>query len=371
MILDKNRRDFSVYLAERRAADPLPSGLGDDPLPWQQTIPSLPSRGYNGLVDSRGVHMARLKGATIVLLAAVLPAAEAEVKAADAATSAVSRQELIEAMKQLQEDLGFRRTDNFTHRSEKLAADYRCYFTGRFELPDSYDGLKLKTGSKEGCALDAVRYDVFFYPVEAVASGKAPLTAGLEQAPLERFLIVVSHEDVHSGPEVDKLPVALSEAATALMGFLSAVELAREQFGADSDLARRLSREPELFLKKAEVVNRVHAELACVYAAYAQHRMTEAEAIAKKQRLFAEAERACNTAEFASHAFNPCLSAANNAGLAFDYTYTRHYPLLFEVYRAYRGQSRPTIDAIRWALSVKKEAQVLERLAGLLAHASQ
>ena len=47
--------------------------------------------------------------------------------------------------------------------------------------------------------------------------------------------------------------------------------------------------------------------------------------------------------------FNKCLPVQNNAGLAFDATYTRHYPLLYELFWA-RGQDpRATIEAIKQA----------------------
>ena len=64
--------------------------------------------------------------------------------------------------------------------TERSVAAYRCYYTGKLELPESYPGLQLKQGAKDGCALDPEKYDVFFYPIEAVGNGKTPVTTSLQ-----------------------------------------------------------------------------------------------------------------------------------------------------------------------------------------------
>ena len=68
-------------------------------------------------------------------------------------------------------------------------------------------------------------------------------------------------------PRAGKLPATITEPAATLVGLLTASELAREKFGADSEVYRNLSIEPELFLRKAELVARYHAKLSKLYAA--------------------------------------------------------------------------------------------------------
>ena len=92
------------------------------------------------------------------------------------AGDAEDRDELVSEMKELQESLGFPRTGNFKKHSESVKAYYRCYYTGKLELPTGYDQLELRQGEGE-CTLDPAKYDIFFYPIEAVASGKAPVTS--------------------------------------------------------------------------------------------------------------------------------------------------------------------------------------------------
>src|SRR5215831_21250977 len=223
-------------------------------------------------------------------------------------------QDLVGALKHLEERLGFRRTENFRRPSDDKVADYRCYYTGKLELPESYEGLKLSTGTKDGCTLDTAKFDVFFYPIEAVGSGKTPLTSALQHASTERFLVVVPHEDFHGSEDLRNLPATINEAASTLIGFLTAAEVAREKFGADSEVYRNLLLEPGLFLRKSAIVNSYHERLARVYAAARSGELARPEALAQKEAIFEQVQRDCKEITPASRSFNKCLSADNNAG---------------------------------------------------------
>ena len=50
-------------------------------------------------------------------------------------TSAADRKDLITAVKRLERKLGFRRTKNFHTETAESAVAYRCYYTGKLELP--------------------------------------------------------------------------------------------------------------------------------------------------------------------------------------------------------------------------------------------
>jgi hypothetical protein len=271
-------------------------------------------------------------------------------------------QDLVGALKDLEKTLGFRKTGNFRRQSNDTVADYRCYYTGKLELPESYEGLKLSTGTKDGCTLDTAKFDVFFYPIEAVGSGKTPLTSGLQHASTERFLVVVPHEDFHSSEDLQKLPATINEAASTLIGFLTAGEVAREKFGADSEVYHNLSREPELFLQKATVVNSYHARVGQLYAAVQSGEVPEAEALAQKEKLFQEIRQSCLAIKPDPRSFNKCPAANNNAGLAFDETYTKYYPMMYELYGAKGQNLTATVNALKRALASKSEAEALELL---------
>src|SRR5690348_16137747 len=90
--------------------------------------------------------------------------------------------------------------------------------------------------------------------------------------------------------------------------------------------------------------------------------MTKNRALAEKRRLLSALQRDCAAIEPEPRSFNRCTPAANNAGLAFDYTYTRDYPLMYEVYRACRQDLRCTIAAIDGAPRKRPEGDVLRYL---------
>src|SRR5258705_9569963 len=99
-------------------------------------------------------------------------------------------QALVADMKAFEQTLGVEATNNFLKYSASQRAIHRCYFTGKLELPRSYRDLHLVQGSDAGCSVDIEKYDVFFYPAEAVATGASPVTPALADAPLERLLVV-------------------------------------------------------------------------------------------------------------------------------------------------------------------------------------
>lgn len=288
--------------------------------------------------------------------------------AADKATppgEPVARQELISVVKDVEKTLGFEPTKNFSTQSNQIAAYYRCYYTGQLELPESYEGLKLKEGSQDGCALNPEKYDIFFYPIEAVASGKSPVTTSLANASVERMLVVVPHEDFHENSELRKLPATITEAASTLIGFLTALEAARQKFGENSAVCRNLSMEPELFLQKAEIVNRYHAKLTHLYAAVQSGEISKSLALARKERLFREMRLECKAISPDPSSFNKCLSANNNAGLTFDMTYTKVYPPIYELYLAHDRDVKTTIDAIKHALAAKPGSGLFQEFRNL------
>jgi len=273
--------------------------------------------------------------------------------------------DLIGALKRREKALGFRKTKNFRSHSNQSVVDYRCYYTGKLELPESYEQLKLMAGTKDGCTLDPAKFDVFFYPIEAVGSGKSPVTSSLEHTSVERVMMVVPHEDFHGSERLAQLPATLNEAAATLIGFLTAAEVAHDTFGVDSEVYRNLLLEPELFLHKSAIVNRYHGRLARLYADAKAGELAEADALAQKEELFQQVQSACKQIAVDSRSFNKCLSANNNAGLAFDETYCKYYPMMYQLYAANGQDLRETLKDLKQVLAAESEAEAVERLRAL------
>jgi hypothetical protein len=179
---------------------------------------------------------------------------------------------------------------------------------------------------------------------------------------VERFLVVVPHEDFHANKELRKLPETWGEAAATLIGFLTAGEVAREKFGENSEVYQNLQREPELFARKAEIVNRYHAQLRQLYASARAGKISEHDALEQKQQAFEELHQACTALIPAPKSFNRCPAANNNAGLAFDETYTKYYPLMYRLYLAEGEKLKPTLDALQRALNAKTEEEAWQNL---------
>jgi hypothetical protein len=277
-----------------------------------------------------------------------------------------AHQEVIDDLQEFARGLGIASTGNFQRYAGAPRALFRCYFTGKLELPASYEQLKMVETGEPACAVDDQMYDVFFYPIEAVATGVSPVTPSLSEAPLERVLMVVPHEDFHNQREARRAAPDIAEAGATLIGFLTASEFAKAKYGADSGLFRRLDGEARLFVDKARIVNAFFDELAALYAAFRSATITREAALAAKARLFAALERECTGLVPASASFNRCPAVLNNAGLSFDRTYTRFYPLLYELHTSQRD-ARASVAALKRLLASgpQSEAELLERLASI------
>ena len=253
-------------------------------------------------------------------------------KIAPASSAPSSGIEVIGELKAFAEAMGSEPTENFLSHSTRLVADERCYFTGKLQLPEYYSHLRLVREDEARCASRSDQFDVFFYPVQAVATGEETITVALAEAPTERLLVVVPHEDFHNQVEARKAPTEVAESAATLVGFLTASAFAKERFGEDSVTSRTLARDVELFLRKSSIVNVYYDKMSDLYRSFRAGALTQDQTLARKSELFAQLQQSCSSISPDPISFNKCPAAMNNAGLAFDRTYTRHYPLMHELY---------------------------------------
>lgn len=272
--------------------------------------------------------------------------------------------ELIGELKDFGESLGGHATDNFLRQSDRQTADNRCYFTGKLQLPEFYSTLRMIREDGKRCAARSVEYDVFFYPVEAVASGEETITVLLAGAPTERLLVVVPHEDFHNQREAQKAPTEVSEAAATLVGFVTASGFAKEKFGSESSTPCMLARDAGLFLRKSLLVNQYYEKVSTLYRALRSGALTPAETLERKAQLFAELQEECSEIAPDPASFNKCPAAMNNAGLAFDRTYTRHYPMLHDLYTLLGNDTGTLVVTLKrlltnWPVSASTAADLM------------
>ena len=255
--------------------------------------------------------------------------------------------EVIAEVKDFAVTLGGHATENFVRTSDRHTSDNRCYFTGKLQLPAFYSTLRMVREDEDRCASRRDEHDVFFYAVQAVASGEETITVSLAEASTERLLVVVPHEDFHNQREARKAPTEVAEAAATLVGFLTASGFARDRFGPESATARTLSRDADLFLRKSLVVNQYYEQVSGVYRDFESGALTSAQALERKAGLFAELQRACEDIAPEPVSFNKCPAAMNNAGLAFDRTYTAHYPMLHDLYVMLGGDTPALVSTLK------------------------
>jgi len=161
-------------------------------------------------------------------------------------------------------------------------------------FPDSYQQLRFVQGDVSGCAMDEQKYDVFFYPAEAIASGSMPVTPALAEA---------------SGAPAEG--------------------------------------EARVFLKKARVVNVYYDKLSALYRSFRERHVTRVQALDEKQKLFDELQQQCAAIVPEPVSFNKCPAAMNNAGLAFDRTYTREYPRVLEGHYSVGDDPHVSLDRLK------------------------
>ncbi len=260
-----------------------------------------------------------------------------------------ARQETIAAIKRVEQEVGFESTGNFHGADARRDAFYRCYFTGKLKLPSSYEDLRIKEGTASGCEVDESEYDLFFYKIEAVAGADVGVTEALEETTVERLAVVVAHEDFHEDPQVQRLPTRIGEAATTLVGFLTAARFAAKEYGESSAEFRNLDREADLYLRKALLVNSYHHRLSELFEAVRKEAIGRPEALDRKQALYDEMQNTCEEIEPEPTSFNKWLAANNNAGLGFEMTYTAYYPLAYKLHESGGGNLHQTITVLRQA----------------------
>jgi hypothetical protein len=301
--------------------------------------------------------MLRRSGACLVILLSAAACsrnprpAVAPARAAAASSTAVETtftvNEAIAEVKDFLVSLGSHATDNFVQHSDRIISDNRCYFTGKLQLPEFYSSLSMVREDGERCAARSNEHDVFFYPVQAVASGEEVVTVSLAEASPERVLVVVPHEDFHNQSEALQAPTEVAEAAATLVGFLTASGYAHQRFGAESPMARGLARDADLFLRKSLIVNQYYEKVDGLYRDFRSGTLTEEQTIERKHGLFDELLESCSAIAPDPVSFNKCPAAMNNAGLAFDRTYTAHYPMLHDLYTLLGSDATELVSTLK------------------------
>lgn len=246
------------------------------------------------------------------------------------------RLQLIDEIKAFEKEHGFLETENFkTYRPELGAYDY-LFFTSSTQLPYSLDdpALVAAVGTRDSVYIDSQKYDAYFYSIPSVAGEGTPLTRSLMQAPLDRFIQVIFHEDWHE--QVD-LPMGLEEPSAEIIGYTAAMLFTRDRFGQDSSVYQTLQKHFANKLRESEVYREYYGELEALYAQYHEGKLSELDTLIRKARLL----EAMGSELYRIWGGRP--DQLNNAFIAFQMTYLRHLPLMHEVFAATDSDLTKTI----------------------------
>jgi hypothetical protein len=159
--------------------------------------------------------------------------------------------------------------------------------------------------------------------------------------------MVVPHEDFHNQLEAANAPTEVAESAATLVGFLTASAFAKETLGESSPAYQRLALDAALFLKKSVIVNLFYDKVSAVYADFRSGKLTRAQTLDAKAALFTELQQSCAGISPDPVSFNKCPSAMNNAGLAFDRTYTRNYPMMYALFDLLGSDPAALVSALK------------------------
>jgi hypothetical protein len=111
-------------------------------------------------------------------------------------------------------------------------------------------------------------------------------------------------------------------------------------------------------------VNLYYDKVSALYEAFRSGGLTAEQTLARKANLFAELERSCSEILPDPVSFNKCPAAMNNAGLAFDRTYTRNYPMIHDLYRLLGSDPSMLVSTLKrlltnWPIAAARGADLM------------
>jgi hypothetical protein len=271
---------------------------------------------------------------TVLLLLATgckLPATQAELP-----VELQQRMQLVEEIKAFERDLGLKETDNFKIYSDQLESYDYFFYTPYTDLPYSLDDPSLLCSQGKPENYNLAGYDVFYYSIQAIAGVKTPITASLMQAPISRFIHVVFHEDWHEQIDMTK---GIEEPSAEIFSYNAALLFAEEKYGRDSVVYRTLEEEYSSKLRVSTVYQHYYDKLADLYQQYHSAEITEADTLSGKAKLI----EAMGSELEEIWGVRP--DQLNNAYIAFQMTYFRHFPLMQQLFVA-SGYNLPKTIAV-------------------------
>jgi hypothetical protein len=247
------------------------------------------------------------------------------------------RMELIEAIKAFENELGFNGTNNFLTYSEEIEVYHYYFYTSSTELPYSLDDPQLQTGmgTPESVSIDNKKYDVYFYSIPAIAGIGTPVTKSLMEEPIHRFIQIIFHEDWHE--QID-LPLGIEESSGEVIGYAAARLFAENELNQYPKITDILRQHLDGRVRESSVYEYYYEQLKSTYASFHAGTISEEETIRRKGELLS------SMGDELQDIWGGKPDTLNNAYIAFQMTYLRHLPLMYEALSATEFDLHKTIE---------------------------
>lgn len=245
---------------------------------------------------------------------------------------------LIGGIREFEQRIGFRKTDNFQDLDSATESYPFCGFVSRQYLPYSYEDPAIQwrdVESPEECRAQAgADADTYFGQTEAVGEIGTPVTTSMLAGSLVRFVYLIFHEDCHD--QFD-LPQGVEEALCNVITYnaMAAYAAERKQFNALERVAMRRYTERES--ERTRLAKSFYEQLESAYARHARGELSEQALLDGRAGIFARAEKTLAWEK----------GTLNNVGIANEMTYCRHYPYLESVFVALNRDLSATVAFFR------------------------
>lgn len=229
---------------------------------------------------------------------------------------------LIDEMRAFERRIGFKETGNFVRFAENQESFTYCGHAQRLALPYSYEDPAIRWThdvTEQECLALGRGEDVYFDEAEALGEIGAPLTRSMLDAPLERFLYLVFHEDCHDQYE---LPAGIEEALCNVIAYQAMVVFARKRYGPASAELKLIDAYVKTQSERSLLTRAYYRRLVVLYVRYGRKELSAQALLNERDRVLRLAERV-----LAREA-----GSLNNVSIATDMTYDRHYPFFVSIH---------------------------------------
>jgi hypothetical protein len=254
---------------------------------------------------------------------------------------------LLADLKAFERRIGFESTRNFLRTDTHKQSFPFCGRVSRLYLPYSYQDPAIRWFDDKKCGGGEENVDVFTGESEAVGESGTPVTQSMLEAPLERIMYVVFHEDCH---DQFAFPHGFEEAVCNVIAYGAMLAFSKEHYGRGSPEFASVERYVEEGARDARLTVTYYDEIAALYARHDRSELSTAALLKLRAHTFAKAARALDWD----------AGEVNNVFLANAMTYSRHYDFAADVLHALGDDLARAIAFFRHVDSIKPTpAQVM------------